>query len=111
MIRERSELDAIASEIHASGQRIALDIETYGTSEDKKIRKEATEVIGHNIKCDALWLARKCNVHLIKMIDTSSASRILSNGDSKVGNRLAEAADRYLGSNFAKTQEEAIGAH
>jgi DNA polymerase-1 len=144
MIRERSELDAIASEIHASGQRIALDIETYGTSKDEKIRKgetldpwrgeirllslqlpdrvpwlidlrttgfglgdlgkvlEATEVIGHNIKCDALWLARKCNVHLIKMVDTSSASRILSNGDSKVGNRLAEVADRYLGIELRK---------
>ena len=144
MIRERSEFDAIASEIHATGQRIALDIETYGTSEDKKIRKgetldpwrgeirllslqlpdrvpwlidlrttgfglgdlgkvlEATEVIGHNIKCDALWLARKCNVHLIKMVDTSSASRILSNGDSKVGNRLAEVADRYLGIELRK---------
>src|SRR6266436_10044374 len=42
MIRERSELDAIASEIHASGQPIALDLETYGTSEDKKIRKGET---------------------------------------------------------------------
>ena len=39
MIRDRSELDAIASEIDASGQPIALDIETYGTSEDSKIRK------------------------------------------------------------------------
>ena len=144
MIRERSELDAIASEIHASGQPIALDLETYGTSEDKKIRKgetldpwrgeirllslqlpdrvpwlidlratgyglgelgkvlEATEVIGHNIKFDALWLARKCNVHLVKMVDTSSASRILSNGDSKLGNRLAEVADRYLGIELRK---------
>ena len=96
MIRERSELDAIASEIHISGEPIALDLETYGTSEDNKIRKEetldpwrgeirllslqlpdlvpwlidlsatgyglgklgkvleATEVIGHNIKFDAL---------------------------------------------------------
>jgi DNA polymerase I len=146
MIRDRSELDAIASEIHASGQPIALDIETYGTSEDTKIRKgetldpwrgeirllslqlpdlvpwlidlratgyglgelgkvlEATEVIGHNIKFDALWLARKCNVHLVKMFDTSSAGRILSNGDSKVGNRLAEVADRYLGIELRKDQ-------
>ena len=146
MIRERSELDAIASEIHASGQPIALDLETYGTSEDKKIRKgetldpwrgeirllslqlpdrvpwlidlratgyglgelgkvlEATEVVGHNIKFDALWLARKCNVHLVKMVDTSSASRILSNGDSKLGNRLAEVADRYLGIELRKHQ-------
>src|SRR5208282_3273678 len=63
---------------------------------------EATEVIGHDIKCDALWLARKCNVHLIKMVDTSSASRILSNGDSKLGNRLAEVADRYLGIELRK---------
>ena len=42
MMRERSELDAIASEIHSSGQPIALDLETYGTSEDKKIRKGET---------------------------------------------------------------------
>ena len=39
MIRERSELDAIASEIHVAGQPIALDLETYGTSVDTKIRK------------------------------------------------------------------------
>jgi ribonuclease D len=65
---------------------------------------EATEVIGHNIKFDALWLARKCNVHLVKMVDTSSASRILSNGDSKLGNRLAEVADRYLGIELRKDQ-------
>jgi Ribonuclease D len=146
MIRESSELDAIASEIHVTGQPIALDLETYGTSEDKKIRRdetldpwrgdirllslqlpdrvpwlidlratgyslgelgkalEATEVIGHNIKCDALWLARKCNVHLVKMVDTSSASRILSNGDSKLGNRLAQVADRYLGIELRKDQ-------
>ena len=146
MIRERSELDAIASEIHVTGQSIALDLETYGTSKDKTIRKdetldpwrgeirllslqlpdrvpwlidlratgyslgelgkalEATEVIGHNIKFDALWLARKCNVHLVKMIDTSSASLILSNGDSKLGNRLAQVADRYLGIELRKDQ-------
>ena len=146
MITERSGLDAIASEIHVSGQPIALDLETYGTSEDKKIRKdetldpwrgeirllslqlpdlvpwlidlraigyglgklgkvlEATEVIGHNIKFDALWLARKCNVHLVRMLDTSSASRILSNGDSKLGNRLGDVADRYLGIELHKDQ-------
>jgi DNA polymerase I len=146
MITERSRLHAIASEIHVSGQPIALDLETYGTSEDRKIRKdetldpwrgeirllslqlpdlvpwlidlraigyglsklgkvlEATEVIGHNIKFDALWLARKCNVHLLKMLDTSSASRILSNGDSKLGNRLWEVADRYLGIELRKDQ-------
>jgi hypothetical protein len=40
---------------------------------------EAAEIIGHNMKFDALWLARKCNVHMAKIIDTSSASRILSN--------------------------------
>ena len=146
MIRESSELDAIASEIHLTGQPIALDLETYGTSEDKKLKKdetldpwrgdirllslqlpdrvpwlidlratgyslgelakalEATEVIGHNIKCDALWLARKCNVHLVKMVATSSASLILSNGDSKLGNRLAQVADRYLGIELRKDQ-------
>ena len=133
-----------------------MDLETYGTSEDKKIRKgetldpwrgeirllslqlpdlvpwlidlratgyglgelgkvlQGTEVIGHNIKFDALWLARKCNVHLVKMVDTSSASRILSNGDSKLGNRLAEVADRYLGIELRKgialknTNEESL---
>ena len=40
MIRERSEFNAIASEIHLSRQPIALDLETYGTSENKKIRKD-----------------------------------------------------------------------
>jgi len=40
MMRERSELDAIASEIRASDQPVALDLETYGTSEDKKIRRD-----------------------------------------------------------------------
>src|SRR6516225_8478451 len=42
MIRERSELDAIASEIRASDQTVALDLETYGTSEDKKIKRNET---------------------------------------------------------------------
>jgi hypothetical protein len=42
MIRERSEFNAIASEIHLSRQPIALDVETYGISEDKKIRKDET---------------------------------------------------------------------
>jgi hypothetical protein len=141
MIREHSELDAIASEIHGSGQPIALDLETYGTSADKKIRKgetldpwrgeirllslqlpdrvpwlidlratgyalgdlgkvlEAIEVIGHDIKCDALWLARKCNVHLIKMIDIirPQPAGFFPNGDSKLGNRLGEVADRLSG--------------
>src|SRR5215472_7547621 len=147
MIRERSELDAIASEIRASDQAIALDLETYGTSEDKKIKRdealdswrgevrllslrlpdrvpwlidlnatgyglgelgkvlEGAEIIGHNMKFDALWLARQCNVHLVKMIDTSSASRILSNGDSKLGNGLGEVADRYLGIELRKDRE------
>jgi DNA polymerase I len=146
MIRERSELEAIASEIRASDQAVALDLKTYGRSEDKKIKRdealdswrgevrllslrlpdrvpwlidlnatsyglgelgkalEAAEIIGHNMKFDALWLARKCNVHLVKLIDTSSASRILSNGDSKLGNRLWEIADRYLGIELRKDQ-------
>src|SRR5260370_28275580 len=65
---------------------------------------EAAEVIGHNMTFDAVWLARKCNVHLVKMVDTSSASRILSNGDSKLGNRLGEVADRYLGIELRKDQ-------
>ena len=144
MIRERSELDAIASDIHASGQPIALDLQTYGTSEDKEMKKsealdrwrgeirllslwlldrtpwlidlratgydlgelgkvlEETEVIGHNLKFDALWLARKCDVRLVKMYDTYSASRILSNGDSKLGSNLAKVVDRYLGIELRK---------
>ena len=40
MIKERSALDAIASEIQASDQAVALDLKTYGTSEDKKIRRD-----------------------------------------------------------------------
>jgi DNA polymerase I len=146
MIRERPELDAIASEIHASAQPVALDLKTYGTSEDKKIRRdetldpwrgevrllslqlpdrvpwlidlratgyglgmlgkflEATEIVGHNIKFDALWLATKCNIHMVRMVDTSSASKILSNGDTKLGNRLWEIMDRHLGIELRKDQ-------
>jgi len=52
MIRERSELDAIASEIHASGQPIALDLETYGTSEDKKIRKHVFRVLSKILRAE-----------------------------------------------------------
>jgi ribonuclease D len=75
----------------------------YGLGKLGKVL-EAIEVIGHNIKLDALWLAMKCNVHLVKMLDTSSASRIVSNGDSKLGNRLGEVADRYLGIELRKDQ-------
>src|SRR5258708_20453310 len=57
MIRERSQLDAIASEIRASGQPIALDLETYGTSEDKKIRKgESLDPWGGEIRLWSLQL-------------------------------------------------------
>jgi DNA polymerase I-like protein with 3'-5' exonuclease and polymerase domains len=38
------------------------------------------------------------------LIDTFTASRILSNGDSKLGNKLAEVADRYLGIELRKDQ-------
>jgi hypothetical protein len=107
MIRERSELDAIASEIQASDQAVALDLETYGTSEDKKIKRdealdswrgeirllslqlpdrvpwlidlsatgyglgelgkvlEASEIIGHNMKFDALWLSRNWRQNML----------------------------------------------
>ena len=117
MIRERSELDVIGAEIHASRQPIALDLETYGTSEDKAIRKGETldpwrgEIRLLSLQLPDrvpwlidLWLARKCNVHLVKMVDTFTASRILSNGDSKLGNKLAEVADRYLGIELRKDQ-------
>jgi DNA polymerase-1 len=80
---------------------IDLNATGYGLGELGKVL-EAAEIIGHNMKFDALWLARKCNVHLVKMIDTSSASGILSNGDSKLGDRLGEVADRYLGIELRK---------
>src|SRR5260370_12445239 len=65
---------------------------------------EAAEVIGHNMTFDAVWLARKCNVHLVKMVDTSSASRILSNGDSEMGNRCAQGGEGYVGIEICKEQ-------
>src|SRR6516225_11848845 len=80
---------------------IDLNATGYGLGELGKVL-EAAEIIGHSMKFDALWLGRKCNVHLVKMIDTSSASRILSNGDSKLVNRLGEVADRYLGIELRK---------
>ena len=38
------------------------------------------------------------------MVDTSSASKILSNGDSKLGHRLWEIMDRHLGIELRKDQ-------
>ena len=68
MIRERSELDAIASEIHVSGQPIALDLETYGTSEDAKIRRdEALDPWRGEIRLLSLQLADRvpCLIDLV----------------------------------------------
>jgi hypothetical protein len=49
---------------------IDLNATSYRLGELGKVL-EAAEIIGHNMKFYALWLARKCNVHMAKMIDTS----------------------------------------
>ena len=63
MITERSELDSIASEIRASDQAVALDLETYGTSEDRKIKRdEALDPWRGEIRLLSLQLPDRCSL-------------------------------------------------
>ncbi|MEI8342940.1 MAG: DNA polymerase [Verrucomicrobiota bacterium] len=57
---------------------------------------ESTQVIAHNFKFDALWLAVKCGLRLRNAFCTLMAARLLSAG-TRAGNDLDKCLDRYLG--------------
>ncbi|HPA17487.1 MAG TPA: DNA polymerase [Verrucomicrobiae bacterium] len=54
-----------------------------------------TEVLGHNIKFDALWLRVKCGVTLPRCYCTLTAARLLTAG-IREGNNLNQCLERYL---------------
>lgn len=56
----------------------------------------AVQVIAHNLKFDALWLAVKCGVRIRKAFCTLTAARLLSAG-TRPGNDLNKCLERYLG--------------
>jgi ribonuclease D len=64
---------------------------------------ETLEIIGHNVKFDALWLAVKCDLRLAKLFCTQNASRLLTNGTDQK-NDLGECLRRYLGVDLPKDQ-------
>jgi DNA polymerase-1 len=61
------------------------------------------EVIGHNLKFDALWLRTKCGLVLKKPFCTMTASRLLTAG-TKVANDLGECLRRYIQIDVPKDQ-------
>jgi DNA polymerase-1 len=64
---------------------------------------EGAEVIGHNLKFDALWLRTKCGLVLKKPFCTMTASRLLTAG-TKVANDLGECLRRYIQIDVPKDQ-------
>ena len=64
---------------------------------------EASEIIGQNLKFDALWLSVKCGVSLCKVFCTMTASRLLTAGSTKP-NDLGECLRRYLQVDLPKDQ-------
>lgn len=64
---------------------------------------EQAEVIGHNLKFDALWLSVKCGLKLNRVFCTCTAARLLTAG-SKQDNTLGECLRRYLDIDLPKGQ-------
>ena len=64
---------------------------------------EASEIVGHNLKFDALWLRVKCGVSLPKLFCTMTASRLLTAGSDEK-NDLGECLRRYLQIDLPKDQ-------
>jgi len=63
----------------------------------------AKPVLGHNIKFDALWLRVKCGLVLRNVLDTMTASRLLTNG-TKEPNDLGAIISRHLQIDLPKDQ-------
>lgn len=64
---------------------------------------EAKQIIGHNLKFDALWLRHKCGLNLQHLACTMTASRLLTAGD-KVKNDLGACLSRHLDIDIPKDQ-------
>jgi DNA polymerase-1 len=64
---------------------------------------ETSEVLGHNLGFDALWLRLKCGVALKKVFCTMTASRLLAAG-SDAANDLGQCLSRHLQLDLPKDQ-------
>ena len=64
---------------------------------------EKIEVVGHNIKFDALWLRLKCGVRLRRVYCTMTAARLLGAGaEPEQKNTLDAVLERFLRVNFGE---------
>jgi DNA polymerase-1 len=68
-----------------------------------KLALQGLEVIGHNLRFDALWLAVKCGLRLANVFCTLTASKLLTNGSNQK-NDLGECLRRHLGVDLPKGQ-------
>ena len=64
---------------------------------------EGSEVVGHNLKFDLLWLREKCGINPRRVFCTMTASRLLTAG-SKEPNDLGAVVKRHLGISLTKDQ-------
>ena len=67
---------------------------------------QAATVLGHNLKFDALWLLMKCGIRLPAMLDTMTASRLLTAGTHEK-NSLEAIVERHLGIQLDKAAQSA----
>ncbi len=65
----------------------------------------ANQVLGHNIKFDALWLRVKCGLILANLADTMTASRLLTAG-SGLPNGLDAVIQRFCNIDLPKDQAQ-----
>lgn len=68
-----------------------------------KLALESAEIVGHNLKFDALWLSVKAGLKLKKVFCSCTAARLLTAG-SKQDNSLGECLRRYLDVDLPKDQ-------
>jgi len=71
---------------------------------------EATQIIGHNLKFDALWLRQKCAVTLRHLACTMTASRLLTAGTEEENN-LGACLSRHLDITIPKDQAKSDWGH
>lgn len=64
---------------------------------------EVKQIVGHNLKFDALWLRHRCGLNLQHLACTMTASRVLTAGD-KVANDLGACLSRHLDITIPKDQ-------
>lgn len=67
---------------------------------------QAATVLGHNLKFDALWLLVKCGIRLPTVLDTMTASRLLTAGTHEK-NSLEAIVERHLGIQLDKAAQSA----